>query len=568
MSARLQNAWVVRLSILLLSSFVLGLCAALIAAPPRPIYSQEAPVYGAQLLLVQASDNRPLPASAGIALHARLTGDATRLIASGAVESVSRLRDAGFAVQVLDPSSAGQVYYFVDKQADPASAQRESAALGRIVYEDDILLLVGLAAENEGRFVETLPGQGIAIALLNPASLPLEAEAPIAIRAASPQSTNPTVAALLPQLSEADLASRIAQLSGEVPVALPGGSVTLATRYTFSTRILDAERFLHNYYTNLGMTPVYAAWTRGNYSGRNLIVDLPGAEHPERIWVLGGHFDTNSEIPYSSAPGADDNGTGIAATMRIVELLKQYQFADTIRFVHFSGEEQGQWGAQQYARELRLAGAQVQGYINLDMFGWDSNSDWVVELHPGTGVNSNSIATAFISANERYGQGLSFERKTSSASRFSDHSAFWDYNYPAFLVIENFFTDAIPPDRNPWYHSSGDRLARVNLNYAARIARTALATIAELAGIREAGTATATATLTRTPSPTPTPTETPTATGTPTPSATPTSSSTATATPSPTPTPSVTPTATATPLPVGCANLLVNSGFETTGSTA
>jgi hypothetical protein len=175
----------------------------------------------------------------------------------------------------------------------------------------------------------------------------------------------------------------------------------------------------------------------------------------------------------------------------------------------------------------------VQGFIDLDMFGWDSDGDRVVELHPGTGVNSNSIATAFISANERYSQGLVFERKTSSASRFSDHSAFWDYNYPAFLVIENFFTDGIPPDRNPWYHTSGDRLHQVNLNYAARIARTALATIAELAGIQDGTT---------------TPTTTPTVTGT------------ETATP--------TPTGTATPLPDGCTNLLVNGGFETTGGVA
>ena len=100
-----------------------------------------------------------------------------------------------------------------------------------------------------------------------------------------------------------------------------------------------------------------------------MVVDLPGVEHPERIWVLGGHFDTNSEIPYTSAPGADDNGTGTASVMAAVELLKNYRFADTIRFVHFSGEEQGQWGGQVYARDLRLAGMQVPGFINLDMFG-------------------------------------------------------------------------------------------------------------------------------------------------------------------------------------------------------
>jgi len=548
----------VRLSGFALFSLFVGLCAGLIAVLPQPIFGQSAPVYGAQLLLVQLDPGQTLPTDAPIAVHARLHGEtATRLIASGPDESAGKLAGSGISVEILDARTAGQVYYFVDKQAEPESARSQAVTLGRILYEDTTLLLLGLPTAEETRLVETLPVQGIAVSLLNPAPLPQETETPLTLRSASPQSTNPTIAALLPQITESDLSSRIAQLSGEVPVTLPGGAVTLATRYTFSTRIRDAERFLFQYYTNLGLSPAYADWTYGSYSGRNVVVDLRGTQHPERIWVLGGHFDTNSEIPYTSAPGADDNGTGTASILRTVELLKNYQFADTIRFIHFSGEEQGQWGAKQYARALSLAGAQVQGFINLDMFGWDSNGDRVVELHPGTGVNSNSIATAFISANERYGQGLSFERKTSSASRFSDHSAFWDYNYPAFLVIENFFDDAIPRDRHPYYHTTGDLLFRVNLNYATRIARTALATIAELAGIQDGAT-----------TPTATPTATPTSTSTPTATITPTTTPTPTSGPTATPTPTATATPTATPLPTGCTNLLINGGFELTGNTA
>lgn len=499
-----KGVWIVKLSNLLVWSALLGLCAALFTPSPPPVYGQEAPVYGSQLALIAPAET--LPANSGIAVHGRLIeGEIPALIASGPAEALAALLDDGFAVDVLEFSTAGRVYYWVDAQSDPSEARRQTEALGRILLFGTNAFLVALDTADETRFVETLPAAGIGISLLSPASLPPADERAAVLRPADASSTNPTIAGLLSRMTEADLSSRIAQLSGEVPVTLPGGAVTLATRYTFSSQIANAERFLFNYYTNLGLSPVYAPWTKGSYSGRNVVVDLPGTEHPERIWVLGGHFDTNSEIPYTSAPGADDNGTGTAAVMRAVELLKDYRFADTIRFVHFSGEEQGQWGAQAYARDLRLAGIQVQGFINLDMFGWDSNGDRVVELHPGTGVNSNSIATAFISANERYAQGLSFERKTSSASRFSDHSAFWDYNYPAFLVIENFFTDAIPPDRNPWYHSTGDRLSRVNLNYAARIARTALATIAELAGIRDDNmTPTVTPTLSTTPTSSPT----------------------------------------------------------------
>lgn len=544
---RAHTPRLLRTAALLFGSLLLALLAGLFPARPHFLHSQEEPAFGSQLLLIAPGANAPALSDFAVAVHSRLSdGGDIRLIASATETETERLVNSGFSVTVLEASTAGRVYYWVDAQADPAGARRGAESLGTVLLAGSTALLVGLDASDELALIESLPRQGIAVSLLPPAALPAPDETPLALRPADARSTDPTIAALLAQITQSDLSSRIAQLSGDEAVSLPGGSVTLATRYTFSSQILNAERFLHNYYTNLGLSPIYAPWNRGSYSGRNVIVDLPGVENPERIWVLGGHFDTNSEIPYSYAPGADDNATGIAATMRIVELLKEHRFADTIRFVHFSGEEQGQWGAQHYARELRLAGAQVQGYIDLDMIGWDSNGDRVVELHPGTGVNSNSIATAFISAADRYGQGLVFERKTSSASRFSDHSAFWDYNYPAFLVIENFFTDGIPPDRNPWYHNTGDRLHRVNTDYALRIARTALATIAELAGIREPGT------------PTPTPTRTPTASQTPTPSRT--------ATPSQTPT--VSPTATPTDQPAGCVNLLVNGGFEETASTA
>ena len=165
------------------------------------------------------------------------------------------------------------------------------------------------------------------------------------------------------------------------------------------------------------------------------------------------------------------------------------------------------------------------GFIDLDMIGWDSNGDRTVEIHSGTRTNSISLASRFTAANQRYGQGLRLEVKSASASRFSDHSSFWDYGYPAFMVIENFFDDSILRDRNPWYHKTGDLLSRVNPDYVVRTTRTALAMLAEAAVIDPALLPTVT------PSPSPTPTRTD-------------------ATPSPTPT------------SAACSEPVANGGFE------
>ena len=548
-------------------------------------------VLGPQLFRIETAPARQAElAAAGLVLHTRLADGA--FLASGPAAAAAALQTAGLAFERLATDTGGQVYYLVDAQAPQAATL--AGQFGRILYQDALDLLVAVPSTAEQAFIETLPAQGAAIVLVS--SSPFASETGAGLPA-PPASTDPVIVALLNQLTTAALSDRIADLSGVRPVNIGGSSVTLTTRYTFASRIRDAEAYLLQAYQQMGLPASYANWTYGSYSGRNVIADIRGVTHPERLWLVGGHFDSISEIPYTTAPGADDNGSGSAATLALANLLRGRQFNDTIRFVHFSGEEQGHWGSQVYAAALHSAGSQVMGYIDLDMIGYDGNDDRVIELHSGVGSSSINLANAFISANSRYGQDLIVELKTSSASRFSDHASFWDKGYAATLAIENFFDDSRPRDRNPWYHNSGDTLSRVDLDYVQRYARAALATLAELAGIISGPTPTPTATRTSTPTATNTPTRTstptvtitPTRTSTPTPTATRTSTPTATNTPTRTSTPTLTDTPTrtstptltatrtstptATPIPGGCTNLLVNGDFEnnsgwTFGSTA
>ncbi len=516
-----------------LLSLILSLVALSInqsAIYATPAQSAPAPLdttFGRELLLVKFPHGTlPTTLPPTLQLHAHLYNAAEPgFIASG--DSV-QLTASNLDVQVLDGTTTDKVYYFVDATAPDAATR--ATEVGQLLYQDATQLLVAVAKEAEAALITQLPAAGIGLVVLPAAPLPwpvarhepVSAAAPVAVAA------DPLITDLLPLLTETDLQSLIRELSGEIPVTIGGDTITLNTRYTFATRIQDAERYLHQYYTQLGIAVAYSPWAYGSYTGRNVIAEIPGTEHPERIWVVGGHFDSISDNPYNLAPGADDNGSGTAATLLIAKIFRDYTFVDTVRFVHFSAEEQGHWGSIVYARDQKLAGAQIMGYIDLDMIGWDGDGDRVIELHTGTGPKSNTLGTAFISANDRYAQGLVAERLTTAASRFSDHSSFWDQDYGAFLAIENFFDGTLARDRNPQYHKTGDKLALVDLNYVARYGRVALATLAELAGIQHADpNATATPTATSTPLPTPTPTP--------------------------------------TSLPTGCVDLLVNGDFESSG---
>ncbi len=483
--------------------------------------------FGPQLYLLGPSPRQSeilptLPAT----IHAAVFGEGPTLyIVSGGPDLLDQAAATDIPARLLDADTSGKVYYFVDAQA--AGALDAAGRFAAIIYADEQQLLVALPGENEPALLEALPAQGIGLALLSPDAISWEEfAAPAPALAEVEPAVDSAVATLLPQVTAQAIAERIAELSGERPADIGGGMATLATRYTFAAGIRDAERYLYQRYVDMNLPVSYANWSYGNYSGRNVVAEIRGTIHPERIWLVGGHFDDTSETPYSRAPGADDNASGTAATLTIAGILRQHRFSDTIRFVHFSAEEQGHWGSQVYARSLTTAGAQVMGFINLDMIGWDGDGDRTVEIHSGTAANSASLAARFTGANQRYDQGLRLELKSTSASRFSDHSSFWDYGYPAFMTIENFFDDGIARDRNPWYHQTGDLLSRVDLDYVTRTARTALATLAEAATMDPA----------------------PIATPTPTASATPTSTGEA---------PSPTPTAAA------CAELVANSGFET-----
>ena len=77
----------------------------------------------------------------------------------------------------------------------------------------------------------------------------------------------------------------------------------------------------------------------------NVVADLVGSEHPDEFVIVGGHLDS-----WDAAEGAQDNGTGCATTLEAARLITAAggRPRRTIRFVLFSGEEQGLFGSRGY----------------------------------------------------------------------------------------------------------------------------------------------------------------------------------------------------------------------------
>ena len=91
-------------------------------------------------------------------------------------------------------------------------------------------------------------------------------------------------------------------------------------------------------------------WIKGPIEVHNVVAELKGTEFPDQIVVLGGHLDSwNSP----GSQGANDNGTGSSSTLEAARLLMKSGVKPkrTIRFILFSGEEQGLLGSGEYVKQ-------------------------------------------------------------------------------------------------------------------------------------------------------------------------------------------------------------------------
>jgi leucyl aminopeptidase len=303
--------------------------------------------------------------------------------------------------------------------------------------------------------------------------------------------SKPLISGLLDKTTQPQWMDWIEKLSGVDPVIIGGTSYTIATRFT-ATMFSGAPQakgfeFVKQQAQAWGFAGANYEedpFTTGP-SGKNLVLKLPGQSTDEVI--LSAHLDSIFQAGDSttSAPGANDNGTGTATVLEAARLLRQYRFQRTIRLILFTGEEQGLFGSAAYANDHSLTS--VLGVLNLDMFGYDSNADRCFEIHAGTLPASNDIGNCFASSIGSYALGLTRDFLTTTATDRSDHASFWNHGTGAIEIAENFFNDNQPggcigSDANPFYHTNNDRIvSNMTPSYGFSIAKAALATISAMA---------------------------------------------------------------------------------------
>lgn len=123
----------------------------------------------------------------------------------------------------------------------------------------------------------------------------------------------------------------------------------------------------------------------------NVMATLKGTDtSDDRVLIISGHLDSRAtDVMDSSidAPGANDDGSGVAAMMELARVMSKREFPFTLIFVAVVGEEQGLYGAKYLADKAKNEKWNVIAMINNDMIG---NS-----LSSGTQLRDNTQVRVF-----------------------------------------------------------------------------------------------------------------------------------------------------------------------------
>lgn len=234
---------------------------------------------------------------------------------------------------------------------------------------------------------------------------------------------------------------------------------------------------------------------------RNVVAVLPpkSTSSSKRVFIICAHYDTqavrepNWNPLASRAPGANNNGTGVAALLEIAYLLSQYEYEHALKFVALGGEELGFLGSRHYIRQALAEGnvddsfspkrtpasEKIVAVFNLDMLGFNWKSDLVEII---TNRESAWMSHALTIANAWYDIGLKIRRTQDEFVDISSHKPFWDSGYPAVTLTESStpWRDSRNYDANPFYHTFRDTVDKVNFELVRKVTQLVLVTVDSL----------------------------------------------------------------------------------------
>ncbi len=116
----------------------------------------------------------------------------------------------------------------------------------------------------------------------------------------------------------------------------------------------------------------------------SIIAIQRGQHDPNRMVMISGDIDSRISDPMGAtgtAPGANDNASGMAGVIEAARVLSRYKFSASIVYMGLSGEEQGLFGGKIVAARAKQLGWNIDAVLNNDMIGNIAGINGVIDNH-------------------------------------------------------------------------------------------------------------------------------------------------------------------------------------------
>jgi hypothetical protein len=252
------------------------------------------------------------------------------------------------------------------------------------------------------------------------------------------------------------------------------------TRYVTTDSCWAAGRWIRDRFLEYGYADVrldtFRTWTwQDSVDAMNVLAYKEGAVRPSEYVVLGGHYDSittdNFYDPNAPAPGAEDNGSGVAGVLEAARILADVETERSVIFACWSGEEEGLWGSRAFVADAIAESLDIVLYLNMDCIGYHAPPlpDAIVF------ADSTALAVAaWMCDIAREHTGYVFETRVQAIGA-SDQNSFWEAGYNVL--------DTATDLSSPYMHTSEDLLVNLDPVYATALAAVNVAAAAAVAGI-------------------------------------------------------------------------------------
>lgn len=276
-----------------------------------------------------------------------------------------------------------------------------------------------------------------------------------------------------------DIEALTAKVNGDKLRASVLRLTQFGTRYSFSPNIDRVPSWIFDQFAALG----YEADTQVEFQP----FDLPGSgpqrnvlcrhhDEEKNFILVCCHYDSLSENPLVSAPGADDNASGVAAVLEIARILRDVPLNKGVMFAVFGGEEQGLFGSSRCAEIAAAEDWKIDVIINLDMISFNSPGEpsrIIVEFDQGNKIAANDADA------EKYGAVMA-QAAADYTSLEVSHTDIWNSDYIPFEAKGYVCIGAFNSSENPFYHKTTDTIDKIDFPHFTEAVKMVLATIVSI----------------------------------------------------------------------------------------